>query len=110
RAAGIDPEGVGERTRAALAAGLRAVVCLGETLEEREAERTDDVILGQLDAALSGLGPDDLARVDLAYEPVWAIGTGRTATPEIAAAAHGVSAREVSSNAASSNSAAARAA
>ncbi len=88
RAAGESEDEVGARARAALLHGLRALVCVGESLEEREAGNTDAVIVRQLDAALKGLGAEDLHRVDLAYEPVWAIGTGRTATAVIASAAH----------------------
>jgi len=90
RAAGIGDEEVGRRARAAVDHGLRAVVCVGEQLDEREAGRTEAVLLRQLDAALAAFHADDLDLLDLAYEPVWAIGTGRTATPEIAAAAHAV--------------------
>ena len=78
---------VARKVRAALKHGLTAVICVGETLEERRAGRALDVILGQLDAALEGAGsPSGFL---LAYEPVWAIGTGETATPEDAASAHG---------------------
>jgi len=90
RAAGESDEDVGWRARAALEHGLIALICVGEQLDEREAGRTDEVLLRQLDAALAGFTAQDLERVDLAYEPVWAIGTGKTATPAIAAAAHAV--------------------
>ncbi len=70
------------KVRAALDAGLRPVLCCGETLEEREAGRTDDKVGGQLDAGLAEVGVAELALVALAYEPIWAIGTGVTATPE----------------------------
>ncbi|MDA0337427.1 MAG: triose-phosphate isomerase [bacterium] len=87
---GETDEGVNRRTKAALAAGLRPIVCIGETLEERDADRVKDVVLGQLDRGLQGLSTEQLASVSVAYEPVWAIGTGRTATPEQAQEVHGL--------------------
>lgn len=66
------------------------MICVGEKLEEREAGSLEAVVLRQLDAALAGLADSDVARVAVAYEPVWAIGTGRNATPEDAAAAHAI--------------------
>jgi triosephosphate isomerase len=80
----------GRKVRALLAAGLTAFLCVGETLEEREAGNTDAVVLRQLRAGLEGVGPTELARLVVAYEPVWAIGTGRNATPEDAARVHTV--------------------
>ncbi len=88
RAAGVGDDAVGERVRAALGTGLRAVLCVGETLDEREAGATATVVRRQLDAGLAWVKPEDLPLLDVAYEPVWAIGTGRTATPEIASEAH----------------------
>jgi triosephosphate isomerase (TIM) len=79
---GETDDGVGRRARAALEAGLHVIACVGETLEQREAGETEDVLRRQL----SVLEPHD--RLVVAYEPVWAIGTGRTATPEIAQDAH----------------------
>jgi triosephosphate isomerase (TIM) len=70
------------KVRAALDAGLMPVLCCGETLEEREAGNTESKVGGQLDADLAEVGADELARVAIAYEPIWAIGTGRTATPQ----------------------------
>jgi len=76
------------RTRAALESGLTPIVCVGERLEEREAQCTDEVLMRQCQKGIAGLTPEQFARIVIAYEPVWAIGTGRTATPEIAADAH----------------------
>jgi len=77
-----------EKVRRAAAHGLVAVLCVGEKIEEREQGQTDAVVIRQLRAALAGLEPSAIAEVVVAYEPVWAIGTGRTATPEDASAAH----------------------
>jgi triosephosphate isomerase len=79
---------VADRYVAALDAGLEPVLCLGETQEEREAGDTEAVVGRQLDAVLERVGIDGIARGLLAYEPVWAIGTGLTATPEQAQAVH----------------------
>jgi triosephosphate isomerase len=76
------------KLRAALSAGLRPIYCVGESLEEREAGRTWVVLRTQCDEVLRGLAPQAMAGLTLAYEPVWAIGTGRTATPEVAQEAH----------------------
>lgn len=88
RQAGESDAMVAARVRAALRAGLRPLVCVGETLAERDQGLTDEVLRRQTSAALGGVTPDDLARIDLAYEPVWAIGTGRTASAATAVAAH----------------------
>ncbi len=72
------------KVRAALDAGLTAVLCCGETLEEREAGHTESKVGAQLDADLAEVAAGELAAVAIAYEPIWAIGTGRTATPEMA--------------------------
>ena len=69
---------------------LTPILCVGESLEERESGRAQTVILGQMEGALQGLGADLLTRIVVAYEPVWAIGTGKTATPEIADQVHGM--------------------
>lgn len=87
---GESDEDVRRKVAAALEAGLIPVLCVGETLEERRAGRVEEVILHQLDAALEGLDAGRIARILVAYEPVWAIGTGVNATPDDAAAAHGV--------------------
>jgi len=81
-------EDVSRKARASLSADLTPVVCVGERLEERRAGRLEDVILGQLDAVLPVFSDYPGSRVLLAYEPVWAIGTGETATPEDATHAH----------------------
>lgn len=76
------------RTLAALESGLQPVVCVGEMLAERESGKTNDVLATQFRGGIAKLTPAQFARVVIAYEPVWAIGTGKTATPEIAADAH----------------------
>ncbi len=85
---GDDGRILARKLRAALAAGLAPVYCVGESLEDREAGRTEQVLATQFAEVLKGLGTDALAHLTLAYEPVWAIGTGKTATPEIAQEAH----------------------
>ncbi|MDB5350048.1 MAG: triosephosphate isomerase [Planctomycetota bacterium] len=79
---------VNQKLLAALAAGLIPIVCLGETLEERETDRTESVVTTQLTGSLAGLSAEQMAGVVLAYEPVWAIGTGRVATPDQAQHVH----------------------
>lgn len=79
---------VHRKTKAALQAGLTPIVCVGELLAERDANRTEDVLKRQFDGAFAALTSVEFSRILLAYEPVWAIGTGRTATPDMAAAAH----------------------
>ncbi len=76
------------KLRAALAARLRPIYCMGEHLAEREAGQTAALLGTQFDEVLGGLSCAEMAEVELAYEPVWAIGTGRTATPELAQDAH----------------------
>jgi triosephosphate isomerase len=79
---------VNEKLKASLSSGLIPIVCVGETLAEREAGRTQEVVRGQCKGSLAGLTPDQMARTVLAYEPVWAIGTGKTATPAQAEEVH----------------------
>jgi len=81
-------ESVSRKLAAALEAGLTPIVCVGEKLEEREAAATELVLTRQFVGAFSALTATQFARIIIAYEPVWAIGTGRTATPEMAAEAH----------------------
>ena len=76
------------KTEAALAAGLIPYVCIGETLAEREADKTEAVVERQINAVLNGLSIQQLAKCVFAYEPVWAIGTGKTASPEQAQQVH----------------------
>jgi triosephosphate isomerase len=73
---------VNKKVRAVLRAGMTPICCVGETLEQHDAGATYDVVTGQLDAALAGVGADDVAGMVIAYEPIWAIGTGRNASPE----------------------------
>ena len=87
---GENDELVNAKARAALDAGLDVVLCVGETLEERQAGRTKKVNVGQLMAGLRDVAPEQMQRVTIAYEPVWAIGTGNVATPQDAAEVHGV--------------------
>lgn len=79
---------VAQKTLRALAAGLTPIVCVGETLAEREAGQSDQMIGQQIDAVLAALNADQLSGIVIAYEPVWAIGTGKTATPQLAQEVH----------------------
>jgi len=82
---GETDENVNRKINVALAAGLTPIVCVGETLAEREAGKTEEVLQRQFQGGFAGLTPQEFSRIMVAYEPVWAIGTGRTATPEMAA-------------------------
>ena len=82
-------ESVNRKIQAALAAGLKPIVCVGEILPEREAGQAEIVVEKQLKGGLRGLTTADMKSIIIAYEPVWAIGTGRTATPEQAQEMHG---------------------
>ena len=79
---------VAKKTKAALVVGLTPIVCVGELLEHREAGRTEEICETQFLGGPGALTPEEFSRILVAYEPVWAIGTGKTATPEIAASAH----------------------
>jgi triosephosphate isomerase len=79
---------VAARFEAAVQAGLEPLLCVGETLEQRERSETNSVISAQIDAVLARCGIDSMASATIAYEPVWAIGTGKTATPEQAQEVH----------------------
>ena len=81
-------ETVSKRIKAALSVGLKPIVCIGEVLAEREAGKTFDVIKDHVTGSLAGLSNDDMRSIVLAYEPVWAIGTGKTATKEQAQEVH----------------------
>ncbi len=85
---GETDETVNKRVKAALAAGLTPIMCVGETLEEREAGKTLEVVERQIRGGLEGLSAVDIAKGIIAYEPVWAIGTGKTATPQQAEEVH----------------------
>jgi triosephosphate isomerase len=87
---GESSEFVARKAAALLANGLLPIVCIGETLDEREAGRTFAVLEAQLEGSLATIPAERAAEVVLAYEPVWAIGTGKTATPQIAQEAHGM--------------------
>jgi len=79
---------VARKAQAALEYGLTPIVCVGERLEERESGRTEEVLATMFDGGLAPLTPEQFAKIVIAYEPVWAIGTGKTATPLMAADAH----------------------
>jgi triosephosphate isomerase (TIM) len=91
---GETDDSVNLRLKTALESGLTAICCVGEVLEEREAGLTDDVLRRQCVRAFHAISAKKAANLIVAYEPVWAIGTGLTATPEIAASAHAVIRRE----------------
>jgi triosephosphate isomerase len=79
---------VNAKVKAVLATGLIPIVCVGESLEERESGRTEAVVTEQVLGSLAGISADDLAKIVVAYEPVWAIGTGKVATPQQAQDVH----------------------
>ena len=85
---GETDESANKKVKAALAAGLTPILCVGETLAEREGGKTEEVLERQFRGGVAALTGAEFSRIILAYEPVWAIGTGRTATPEMASEAH----------------------
>lgn len=85
---GETDETVSKKVRAALEAGLKSIVCVGETEQQREADETESVIVEQLKGGLADLSPNEMSDIVIAYEPVWAIGTGKNATPEQAQEVH----------------------
>lgn len=87
---------INRKVHAALAAKLSVILCIGETLEERDAGRTESVLETQLTGSLAALKPEQIGSLTLAYEPVWAIGTGRNATPQQAQDAHAFVRRRIS--------------
>lgn len=87
---------VNRKLKAAIAAKLSPIVCVGEVLQEREAGLTEDVLRRQCTGAFRGISAEDAISMSIAYEPVWAIGTGKTATPQIAVEAHRVIRAEAS--------------
>ena len=95
---GETDETVNRKLKAALAAGLTPIVCVGEVLQERESGLTEEVICRQCLRGLSGISGVEARGLVIAYEPVWAIGTGKTATPQIAAEAHAVIRAEVTNS------------
>ncbi len=95
---GETDEQVGRKAAAALKAQITPLVCVGETLAERDGGRTEQVVVRQVDAVLERVPAEDWARVVMAYEPVWAIGTGKTATPDDAAQVHSLIRFELSRN------------
>jgi triosephosphate isomerase (TIM) len=86
---GETDEMVNKKVKAVLAAGMTPIMCVGETIDERDAGHTEAKVIGQLRAGLEGVGSEAVAGLVVAYEPIWAIGTGRTATPDDAQAVCG---------------------
>ena len=79
-------ETVNKKVKSALAVGLKPIICVGETLEQRESGQTEAIVTSQIEKALDGVSAEDLEKIIVAYEPIWAIGTGKTATKEDAKA------------------------
>jgi triosephosphate isomerase (TIM) len=79
---------IAKKVKAVTAVGMRAILCIGETLEERDSNKTEKVLHDQLNGSLEGIMLDEMEKVTIAYEPVWAIGTGKTASPQQAQDAH----------------------
>ena len=87
---GESDEAVNRKVKAALTEGLSPIVCVGESLNERESGQTQKVLRRQIEGSVAGLTSSEFSRTIMAYEPVWAIGTGKTATPDLAAETHAV--------------------
>lgn len=85
---GESDEFINKKVHLAVKEGLEVILCVGETLEQREANRAEEVVKGQIEGSLAEIGESSLSNIVVAYEPVWAIGTGKTATPEDADAMH----------------------
>jgi triosephosphate isomerase len=85
---GETDEVVNRKARAALAAGLKVMLCVGETLEEREAGKMEEIVEREVVGGLADISAEELKSISIAYEPIWAIGTGKTATPQQANEAH----------------------
>jgi triosephosphate isomerase (TIM) len=85
---GETDEMVNQKVLAALEAGLNPIMCIGERLEDREAGKTEPVLLAQMKGGFGKMSAEQVAKITVAYEPVWAIGTGKTATPQMAQEAH----------------------
>ncbi len=96
---------VASKTARALQAGLIPIVCVGESLAERESGQTETVVARQIDAVLAALNADQVARIVVAYEPVWAIGTGKTATPQMAQEVHAMLRQRLRTKSAAADSA-----
>lgn len=92
---GETDQSINKKAKSAVAAGLTAIVCVGEMLADREGGNAEPVVRGQLAISLEGLTVSDMERIIIAYEPVWAIGTGKNATPEQAQEMHGYIRRTV---------------
>ena len=87
---GETDEMVNKKTRAVLSAEMRPIVCVGETLDERENGQAEEVVVGQIKGGLARLDPGSVSQLSIAYEPIWAIGTGRTALPDDAGLMTGI--------------------
>lgn len=85
---GEQDDGIQKKLRAALAHGLKSILCIGESLAQRESGKTEEVLRQQIHGALAGLSPHSMTDITVAYEPVWAIGTGKAATTDQAVSAH----------------------
>lgn len=93
---GEDDQSVNVKINAALESGLKVIFCIGETLEQREKGQTHDVVKNQFEKGTQGLSSENFSNLVVAYEPVWAIGTGKTATPEQAQEVHSFIRKQVS--------------